>query len=970
MRPVWLIYIALIGTLPLRGFGQDCNILSKANDIDPDQLCSPVEVVSWAVSYVGVNNAGTVVEIHFDWDDGDEETLTATEGPAGTFKAVGTHTYTSEGNICNYQPQATLIVNGERCTSSSQVQIVTVWDDDDHNGGRVNASPDVYPICVGNGAVMRFEDNTRFNCVPPQEKDVPNNRTRWIQWVYGTNNSMTGAPVRVDGVVHSYPWAGPVIQLTGPVTYSNEVSLPISVADDKLVGQEFEVELRYWNFCNPYPDEDPVTDRSVIRIVDLPDPTIEEVDTLCQFEDNIVLSAATPGGTWTGNGIVNPATGVFAPPLAGGGIHPIIYQVTDGNGCSATDTIDIVVLPAPDGTITPVDPFCIYDAPYDLEAATNLGTWSGAGITETSAGVFDPATAGSGRHPIVFETVPDDRGCVGIDTTEVVVVDPPFAEFLSPDSAWCIAANNQTYGHYLISGTDSSLFDLIVELNGSRDTLHLLSNGIDSILLNNGPGENQYRLLKVIEYHGSNSCDADLFDTLSMQVQALPELSLETEYNELCSPVEVQFRAAEGLFNYTWDFGDGNTNITPTNQISYTFRYDHRDVILNILDGDTIYGVPGTDTVYYIRLVAETDFGCSDTLIDSVVVYPNPVADFFVSPEIQDYPDSVIYLINLSSRGEWFYNWNFGDGRLDSNKEPQQHIYDTWGFYDIELKTFSPYCRDSITKQVQIMPPPPIAGFEPDTTGCPPLDVSFRNTSKYADTYIWDFDDGTYSTEFAPTHRFWESREHRVTLTAYGLSGVDTTEQIIQVHQRPRALFDIYPKSAKNLKQVFKFINSSLNATRYVWEFGDGTTSTEINPAHIYPDSGRYSVTLYVWSEHNCPDTLVFDRLIELTAGEGSTQFPNAFVWNGTGPTGGHWQEGQIDNTVFHPHMINPVELRMAIYTRWGEMIWETNEVYVGWDGYLKSGELAPPGVYVYKAWVTYVDGLQELLTGDVTFLH
>jgi hypothetical protein len=68
--------------------------------------------------------------------------------------------------------------------------------------------------------------------------------------------------------------------------------------------------------------------------------------------------------------------------------------------------------------------------------------------------------------------------------------------------------------------------------------------------------------------------------------------------------------------------------------------------------------------------------------------------------------------------------------------------------------------------------------------------------------------------------------------------------------------------------------------------------------------------------------------------------------------------------------MINPVELRMSIYTRWGEKIWETNEVYVGWDGYLKSGELAPPGVYVYKAWVTYVDGLQELLTGDVTFLH
>ena len=123
--------------------------MSKANDILPDRLCSPVEV-EWEVTYRGVNDAGTTVEIFYDWDDGSSETVAATEIDAGTstWQATTNHTYTSDDDQCNYHPEATLVVNGVLCTSSSQEQIVTVWDNDDTNGGRVNASPNVYPICV------------------------------------------------------------------------------------------------------------------------------------------------------------------------------------------------------------------------------------------------------------------------------------------------------------------------------------------------------------------------------------------------------------------------------------------------------------------------------------------------------------------------------------------------------------------------------------------------------------------------------------------------------------------------------------------------------------------------------------------------------------------------------------------------------------------------------------------------------
>jgi len=98
--------------------------------------------------------------------------MVATETVAGTFTAVAGQTYVSLDDRCNYHPLATLIVNGVVCTSSEQEQIVTIWDTDNENGGRVEAEPNVYPICLGNGVTMRFDDGTLFNCVPPQEEII------------------------------------------------------------------------------------------------------------------------------------------------------------------------------------------------------------------------------------------------------------------------------------------------------------------------------------------------------------------------------------------------------------------------------------------------------------------------------------------------------------------------------------------------------------------------------------------------------------------------------------------------------------------------------------------------------------------------------------------------------------------------------------------------------------------------------
>jgi hypothetical protein len=107
---IFFISISLV-LISLNLFGQNCTILSKANNITPDKLCSPVTAI-WNVSYTGVNNAGTPVSIRYDWNNGVIQTIPAVQIGPGVFQATAANTYTSSGNVCNYHPQATLIVNG------------------------------------------------------------------------------------------------------------------------------------------------------------------------------------------------------------------------------------------------------------------------------------------------------------------------------------------------------------------------------------------------------------------------------------------------------------------------------------------------------------------------------------------------------------------------------------------------------------------------------------------------------------------------------------------------------------------------------------------------------------------------------------------------------------------------------------------------------------------------------------------
>jgi gliding motility-associated-like protein len=144
--------------------------------------------------------------------------------------------------------------------------------------------------------------------------------------------------------------------------------------------------------------------------------TITAVGPFCSDDAAVILTAAQNGGTWSGPGVTNAATGAFNPANANTGNNTITYSI--GGPCPSTDTQVIVVNSLPDGTITPAGPFCQSSLPFTLTAASVGGTWSGTGITNTTTGAFGSTTLAANTYTVTYNT---GGNCPQIFTENIVV---------------------------------------------------------------------------------------------------------------------------------------------------------------------------------------------------------------------------------------------------------------------------------------------------------------------------------------------------------------------------------------------------------------------------------------------------------------------------------------------------------------------------------------------------------------------
>lgn len=254
------------------------------------------------------------------------------------------------------------------------------------------------------------------------------------------------------------------------------------------------------------------------------------------------------------------------------------------------------------------------------------------------------------------------------------------------------------------------------------------------------------------------------------------------------------------------------------------------------------------------------------------------------------------------------------------------------------------------------------------TSGCEPLKIHFTTNICKADSCNWSFGDGGYSNSKEPDWIFDEEGQYRVVLTVYHEGAPASFGSVlVTVHPKPQARFETLPDAPEIPGDEIRFLNYSTNATSYKWDFGDGTESELFEPVHKYNRFGSYDVSLVLTSEYGCVDSVFVAN-----AFSGSDYFiemPNAFIPNPDGPSGGLYSAKSDEAAqIFHPVFEGVTEYQLRIFSKLGLLLFESNDVNIGWDGYFK-GQLSNPGVYIWKIRGNYRNGEPFIMMGDVTLL-
>lgn len=451
---------------------------------------------------------------------------------------------------------------------------------------------------------------------------------------------------------------------------------------------------------------------------------------------------------------------------------------------------------------------------------------------------------------------------------------------------------------------------------------------------------------------------------------AKPNARLIPDRVEGCSPFVVTGKNTSPGKNlqYTYYLYDGSLELESK---VYTDKSDFKfDTPLNT-----------TRTKQYtIFMVAQDYCGNTDTTLKRTITVSAPtiIPDmFFLDNKNSGCAPLNVTFVNNSSGGDTFYYTIYDDkGAVVTNTTAGTnnlpYVFTTPGLFYVTI-TASSKCTSGVessksTNRVMVYDIPKADFTASVTTGCKNATVTFTNNT-YADpntqpvalSYTWDYGDGSTATGFTPPPHTYSYNKSPFTVKLVAtnpLTGcVDSLirANYINVTAPPGTQFAAKPDTITSIPNYqFQFVDLTTGApVHWLWDFGDGSTSSQTNPTHTYADTGKYKVQLITSTADFCDSGMV--HYVRITGIPGELYLPNAFM-----PT-----SGTTELRKFSGKGSGIKQWHLQVFNGFGQLLWETSKLTDpkgtpvdgdGWDGTFK-GMPVQQGVYIWQASATFING-------------
>ncbi len=689
-----------------------------------------------------------------------------------------------------------------------------------------------------------------------------------------------------------------------------------------------------------------------LEVISNPVATFDAPDTICNDATEFQLAPTQGGGLWSGLAIANRNTGLFDPKMASFGANKVYYSFS--GTCSAIDSAIIVMEERPEVAIVPPGDFCNADTVIQLVATPSGGRWSGNGITNATAGTFNPSVAGIGSHSIGYTV---DGYCSNAESIVIHVTSKTPVAVNTPEQSLC---------------TNSG----VLRLSGSPQNGIWTGPGIvDSVNGDFNPdtaGVGTHKIYYTVPgaCGGVDSVNLSVLQFYQAEIVPVPEQCADV------ASVPVSVAPSGGAFSGAFtDFTGGNASFQPTNAgpgvhtVTYAFPGQcgsDSSITITVADPITVSDVQtqavschgesdgsatltvngGSGSLTY-AYSPESSAGANSntpsgfsagtvsyTITDAIgctftgtftVTQPNPLQ---IEVQVNDAncgkSDGSAEVTNVTGGNSSFtYAWSNGETLArNDNLSP--------GAYSVTV-TDNKGCSVNETVTVNTSPPPVFSLQKQDPTCFESADgaiqaVDISNVIPPLEHYL----DGALLTGDVANNLDEGTYEWRIVDAV----GCTATEQIEIIEPTPVTVQLPYGRDTLCINQLDSLVGQAQggNGGPYTYEWSTESAEESDQDKLVYGEAGNYY--FQAWDHKNCPSNkmnlLVYQHQPLAVSGSadpalicsGETVEYNAVASGGNGTYTFQWSSGQqmypetlgVLQTPMYGDTANPASMQVIVF--------------------------------------------------------